>query len=65
MFWKKKAPTLMKAMRMISGFMVFSRGMPADLMESSSRFSPRLPKTMREASSMANGSAMGIRLRAA
>jgi hypothetical protein len=49
----------------MSGFMVFNRGIPADLMASSSRFSPMFPKTISDASRIASGSAIGIRLRAA
>ena len=44
---------------MISGLMIRIREMPAAFMAVSSKFSPKLPKVINDASNMANGNAMG------
>ncbi len=55
----------MSTMSMMSGAMVRSSDMPAAFMAVSSNVSPRLPKIMSDASSMASGSAIGTMVSAA
>ena len=50
---------------MMSGRMVRMSEMPAALMDSSSRRSPKLPNEMSDANKMASGSANGTKVSAA
>ncbi len=65
MFWKKNAPTAMNEISTISGLITFSNEMPEAFIAVNSNFSPRLPKIISDASSMASGSAIGTIVRAA
>jgi hypothetical protein len=56
---KKKAPPQMKMIKIIRGRIIRNKDIPAAFMDSSSKRSPKLPKDIKEASKMANGSAMG------
>ncbi|KAF5064063.1 hypothetical protein DSECCO2_288320 [anaerobic digester metagenome] len=49
-----------KTIRAMSGTIALMREIPADFMASSSRFSPRFPNIISEASNMDKGSAKGI-----
>ena len=57
-----KAIPQMNSEQINSGRIKRSRGMPADLMATSSNVSPRLPKVMMEESSTARGRASGTRV---
>jgi hypothetical protein len=48
--------------RTISGNIIRCKDTPADLNASSSLFSPRLPKVIKDANNTAKGNAMGIRV---
>ena len=65
LFWKKNAPTATTAISTISERMMRKSDMPAAFMAVSSNFSPRLPNTISEANSTANGRAMGTKVSAA
>ena len=64
-FWKKKAPMLIPPTRTMRGIMTRTRLIPEAFMAVSSNFSPKLPKVMSDASSIASGSDMGTMLTAA
>ena len=55
----------MTAMRIIRGRMMRNSEIPAAFMAVSSSFSPRLPKTISDASNTASGSAVGTIVKAA
>ena len=60
---KKEIPAIRTA-TIKSGLIKRSRGIPADLMATNSKLSPRLPKVMMEESSKARGKARGTQLTA-
>ena len=64
-FWKKKAPMAIATISTVSGFITLMSDIPEAFIAVSSKFSPRLPKVMSDARSMANGSARGTIVRAA
>ena len=56
---------LIKTIKTISGAIALMREIPADFMASNSRFSPKFPNIINDASKIDNGNAMGINWRAA
>jgi len=60
---KRNEPTARKAANMKIGIIIRCSEMPEDLRAVSSRNSPRLPKVIREARSIASGSERGTKVR--